>query len=827
MERHEWSRREFIEMVTAGGLVAALTGSGCSHSHERADARERVMVNSPIGRRKIDAGGSPVGVARMDVSKSYAGIGELLQQCIDHGDRGAWRKIKTKIDYTYEAIDLALTPLEAETAFGRELHARIRKGQRLFFKPNLVGVASIDPQTHGPAPDSTANTEWPFVAALMRWFHDRQNISYHQMALGEAATCMPAVAGRYSMMNPEGKTVTPEATIEGRVGDFYGGWGFYFVRKYLAESLEAGRTDDPMKGYEESVAGTYIPPGLVADKLMVYDLNRIFDDMTKGRNVEVPDGVNFRSIVLHKVVVGGAREDPEDRRAYPGCILVNVPRLKVHAISLFTNVIKNLGIGLYPMQVATHGRHRWDYSSPHNAVPGIKSGIPHQVWVPEMDLETGSPKRDDTGSYVVKKTGGLTATMIDVIKATSSQDIFMLHVVDAIEPVNLNHTGSGRKEPEGMVFVGLDPVATDLLCARYMFSNVPLAEAMKVKLDDGAGGQFPQRVPIPAVKDKHIITRSGYDCPLSRDTSFKRAEERGLGMRRYHVVGRDAVTDCPLASVDGHLGRIAEGTFSDVITEALYFNSIKMPWDLQRTAFSYLESVDQLTGSSLKKEFLKAFDEDGDGVVGYEEFGKKGIWSPPLAMLGRSVSMMGREEFGYLRGPFQASAAYLKWSDPQWNPDGHDIMREFFLWSACMLAYQMSQMDREAPDPRLRGLTWGKGKWPSYQFAFDTLLGISLYGSSYPKKIGFPSLYGSAFRYADLTQNEGRYAGRISSQPDPEAINNYMSRVLKSDDKPLDFKLYVPTGSGNMGDTTIPNVEVTNDPARVFTAAFARGKVIW
>ncbi len=827
MERHEWSRREFIEMVTAGGLAAALTDSGCSLSPEASDASKRSVLDSPLGKRKIDVTGSPVGVARMDVSKSYAGTGELLREYINHADQDAWKKIKAKIDYTYEALDLALTPLEAETGFSKELHARIRKGQKLFFKPNLVGVTNIDPQTHGPASGSTANTEWPFVAALMRWFHDKQNIDYHQMALGEAATCMPAIAGLYSMMNPEGGTVTPEATIEGRAGDFYGGWGFYFVRKYLAESLEAGRTDDPMKGYEESVAGTYIAPGLVADKLMVYDLNRIFDDMTKGRNVEVPDGVNYKSIILHKVVVGGAPEDPEDLKVYPGCILVNVPRLKVHAISLFTNVIKNLGIGLYPMQVATAGNHKWDYSTPHNAVPGIKGGIPHQVWVPEMGLKTGTPKRDDTGSYVVKKTGGLTATMIDVIKAASSQDIFMLHVVDAIQPVNLNHSGSGRKESEGMVFAGLDPVATDLLCARYMFSNVPLSEAMKVELDDGAGGQFPQRVPIPAVEDKHIITRSGYDCPLSRDTSFKRAEERGLGVRKYHVVGWDAVTDSPLVSVEGHLGRIAEGAFSDVITETLYFNSVKMPWDLQRTVFNYLESVDQLTGSSLKKEFLEAFDENGDGVVGYEEFGKKGIWSPPLAMLGSSISMMGREEFGYLRGPFQASVAYLKWSDPRWNPDGHDIMREFFLWSACMLAYQMSQVDNEAPDPFLRGLTWGKGRWPSYQFAFNTLLGISLYGSSYPNKIAFPSLYGSAFRYADLTQNEGQYAGRISSQPDPEAINNYVSRVLKGDAEPLDFKLYVPTGYANMADTNMPNVEVTTDPVKVFTAAFVDSKVIW
>ena len=113
----------------------------------------------------------------------------------------------------------------------------------------------------GPGRSAKVNTEWPFVAALMRWFHDKVGVSYHKMALGEAGTCMPAVAGLYSMFHPEGKAVATEAAIEGRSGDFYGGWGFYFARKYLADSLEPGRDDDPMKGYEESVEGTYIPPG--------------------------------------------------------------------------------------------------------------------------------------------------------------------------------------------------------------------------------------------------------------------------------------------------------------------------------------------------------------------------------------------------------------------------------------------------------------------------------------------------------------------------------------------------------------------------------------
>src|SRR5512139_1198578 len=278
------------------------------------------ILDSPIGKAEIDHLGSPIGVLQIDASKSYSGIGKLLQQYINDSKLEAWEAIKTKINYTYENLDSALSPLDAETSFSREIHSRVEKGQKLLFKPNLVNIFNIDPQTHGPDSGSTACTEWALVAALMRWFHDKLDISYHQMALGEAATCMPAAASLYSMLNPGKRPVTTEAVIEGKADDFYGGWGFYFVRKYLKECLKPGRSDDPMKGYDESLSGTFVPPGIAKEKLMVYDLNRIFDDPSKGRDVDVPDGVNFKSITLHKVVVAGDKQDPEDSKAYPGCI---------------------------------------------------------------------------------------------------------------------------------------------------------------------------------------------------------------------------------------------------------------------------------------------------------------------------------------------------------------------------------------------------------------------------------------------------------------------------------------------------------------------------
>ena len=787
------------------------------------------IVNSPIGRYEADHLGSPIGVVRMESEKSYSGIGPLLQVYISDSDQESWKKIKAKIDYTYENLDLALTPLEKETSFSREIKIRVEKGQKLLFKPNLVNIFCIDPQTHGPDIGSTACTEWSFVAALMRWFHEKLGIRYYQMALGEAATCMPAAAGQYSLVNPEGQLITPEASIEGKVGNFYCGWGFYFSRKYLAESLESNQSDDPMKGYAESVAGIYIPPGQVSDKLMVYDLNRIFDDPTKGRELEVPEGINFKSITLHKVVAGGSPGDPQDLQAYPGCVLVNVPKFKIHAITLFTNVIKNMGIGLYPMQSAKEGGLKWDYSVPPSAIPGMKGRIPHQVWVSDMEVESGIPKRDNAGKYVVRKTGGINATMIDIIKAVKNQGIFMIHIVDGIETINQDHTSNvlGTKEPEGMVFAGLDPVALDVMCARYMFSNVPLKEAMKAGLNGGPVDQFPQRVPLPTLEGKNINTRIGYDYPLSRDKSFADAEKSGLGVRHYYVMGKDAITDRPLVSLQGHLGTVTDGTFSDLVTKALYFDVYKIPWDLQQTAFHYFSAVDSLSGSSLKNEFLEAFDEDGDGIVTYEDFGKKGYLDFSLHSGGDSVSESGTTPLGYLRGNFVQRTKVLKAGQPLWNAQGHHIFKEVLYGAACFMAYKMSEMGIESPDPFVPTLVWGKGKWPSFKLAWYVYLGVNLYGTQFPFKIGFPSLYGSVFRYADLTQNDGLYAGKIRNRPDPEALTKYASGIKSGQIAPLNFTFYMPAGYENVGGIKVPNLEVTTDPARVFTATFSDGKEIW
>jgi len=785
------------------------------------------MIQTALGDGVIDKDGAAVAVARMDVKKSYKGTGPLLQRVIRDADEAAWHDIRAKIDYTYENVAAALNALEAETRFLAPLRERLGLGQKLLFKPNLVSTENIDPYSYGSSPASTGNTEWAFVAAVMRWFHDQAGISYYRMCLGEAATALSSVAAHYRHIKTAGRPVTTEAVIEGRSDDFYGGWGFCFARRYLAEVSDRSLGDDAMQGLEESMAGLYLPPGRVMDKLMVYDLNRICDNPAKGREIPVPGGENFDALILHKVIIGGDPADAADRSDYPGCVLVNLPRFKVHAQALFTNIIKNLGIGLYPMEVSRSCGCAWEYATPHRKIPGMKGAIPHQVWVPEMDSATCLPKRGADGTYLVKKTGGLTGTMIDIIAAVAHQDIFMMHIVDAVEGINRDHQGQGLgvREPEGLVVAGLDPVAADLFCARYMFSNVGLKEAEESGLDDGMGGHFPQAVPVPRYDGRAIITEKGYDSPLRRDVCFARAEQRGLGKRSYHVVGRDGITGHPLASFRGRLGSVEGSRFNEIFTAALYADTYKMPWDLQQTFFGYMDAVDTLEGTSRKQGFLEAFDETGDGTVTYEEYGKKGLYGPTNILGGLNMSMKGdADESEPFRGFYALLSNVIRCSNPEWNPGGHDFTREQVYGLVTVVAQIMSQSPKEAEDPFFAGLLWGKGKWPSYALAFDRYIKQVLYGWKYPARIGISSLYGSACAFADHRQNGRQLLGSVRGVPDPEAAQKYVEAVREGRMKPLDFTFYTLPGYGG---SQLPNVVESSDPAKVLTVIFEGGAQRW
>jgi hypothetical protein len=780
------SRRRFFGLGAAGAAML---------STRRAIAE---------GELHPDTTGSPLGVARMDPEQSYAGMPQLLQKYLASGDQEAWSEIARRIDYTYQQLSPAMAALDAESGFGRQVAARLERGQRLLFKPNLVATACIDPMSRGEFVGSKTCTEWAFIAALMRWFHDDLGVSYHKMTIGEAATTMPLFAAMGTTFNPARQPVTTEGLIEGKTGEFYFGWGFYFARKYLAERLPAGATDDPMRGYAESVAGTYIPPGLAGDRLMVYDLNRISDDLDKGRDVPVPDGVNYPSITLHKAIVGGDPTVAEDRKAYPGAVLVNVPKFKIHAISLLTNAIKNLGIGLYPMESAKRGGSQWDYASPPGPVPAMKEPIPHQVWVPEMDRSTALTKRDSEGRYLVRKTGGLPATMIDIVKATANQDVMMLHVIDGIEAINLSHTGDGDRIPEGLAVAGLDPVATDLLCARYLFSNVPLDEALAAGLEDGAGGHFPQKVPVAEVEGSTIVTGSGYDCPLARDRTIARAKQRGLGQRSYHVVGRDATNGRRMVSVQGHLGTLDDsGAFADVYTGTLYYATSKMPWDLQRTAISYMEASDQLMKSSWKRRFFETFDENGDGIVDYEEMGRSGMWHTGMYMAACSGAKVAGDPVASMAINFSSLAMMLRNGRPDWNAEGHDLYGERLFSRACLTALRLS-LSEDA-----------KGEWPTIERALEEDLRNDLGG-----------LYALAFAYADTKLNRAAMSGGPLAGDYQPAIARYAKAVQSGDTEPLDFTLAIPKGMSGLFEGPLPNLEETEDRAQMFTLQLAGGKEV-
>jgi hypothetical protein len=815
------------------------------------------IVNSQLGERKIDSEGAPISGVRMDVSKAYSGVPGLLQKVINESDiasrtktssaytgysgapgllqrvakeNDAWAEIKNKIDYIYSNLNCSLAELDKETGFGSKVQSQIKLGKKILFKPNLVAPMVIDPGNHGEGVGDPVCTQWPLLAALMRWFHDKLDVSYYQMALGEASTSTFYMSFLFSKSS--GKTITTEAVFEGRSGDFYGGWGFFFVRRYLSERHPTSHKDDPMQGYEDSVAGRFIPPGRAGDRLMVYDLNKIQDDISKGRTVAVPDGANFKEITLHKAIIGGDPHDTNDLRDYPGCVLVNVPKLKIHAQDLLTNAIKNLGIGLYPTQSA-FGKDKndtsWKYSYPHTSIPSYKGKLPHSPWVLKMDDNTNLPVKDENGQYIATKTAGFPGTQADIIRAVQSQNVFMVHVVDAIEMINISHNPDGKavRVPEGYVWASLDCVALDLFCARYCFKTVPMLDALKLKEENGWPTEFVHHVPEARIDGKNIVTGEGLDSPLFRYNLYRYAEDRGVGKQKYHVVGWDSLTETPLATLGGHLGRIDNTKFLEMMTKTMYYNPNTILHDLQKTILSYAKAHDGLTGSSLFKEFMDSFDENNDGIIDYDEMGRNGFQTAQFAMLAHALHLMLTADYGALKGNFIQLAFLAKNADRSWNPQGHDFLKEDHLMYRASVAFEMSRYGDVIADPFVPGMSFGKGMWPSWQMASYILFTSVIYGAQSAKNVNLGSLYGMAFQYADKVLNAGAYTGSIDQQiSDPRSVGRYFEAVSKGADL-LDFKLYVPVGYGSLEKVTIPNVEETDDAKKIWTAHFIGGQAVW
>ncbi len=792
-----------------------------------AESSKGIVVDSPLGQKQVDSEGSPVCGVRMDVSRAYAGVPGLLQKVINDNDVAAWAEISEKIDYIYDNLDYSLAGLDRETGLAGEVQAQVRSGKKLLFKPNLVAPTVIDPGTHGEDLGAPICTEWPLVAALMRWFHDKLDITYYQMTLGEASTSTFLLASMYSKAS--GKTITTEAILEGRSGDFYGGWGFSFVRRYLSERHPASHTDDPLRGFEDSVAGRFLPPGRAVDRLMVYDLNKIQDEPSKGRTIAVPDGANYQEITLHKAIVGSDPDDPVDLRDYPGCVLVNVPKLKLHFQDLITNAIKNLGIGLYPTMCASgksESDTSWQYAYPPTSVPVYKGRLPHMTWVSQIDAVTNLPMLNEKGDYILTKTAGMPGTQADVIRAVQGQGVFLLHVVDAIDMINHSHNPDGRavRVPEGYIWSSLDCVALDLCCARYCFKTVPMLEGLKLKEENGWPTEFVHHVPVARVEGSNIVTGEGLDSPLFRYNLYRYAESRGVGQQNYYVVGWDSLTKTPLASLMGHLGRIDNSQFLELMTKTMYFNLGCLIWDMQKTILSYAQAHDDLTGSSVYKEFMDSFDENNDGMIDYNEHGRRGYWNALFSVLGHVNHLQLTGEYNSLKGPFIEIATPSKAMRKDWNPHGHDFKREYMLEHNAEAAFGLSQSEELSADLFVPGMTYGQGRWPSWQTATYMVNIKGLYGSNLPNEVSLQSLYGLAFQYADKALNGGSFTGsKDAMKSDPNALPQYF-KTVSAGAAPLNFTLYVPVG---LGMDKLPNVEETEDPNKILTAHFNGGQEVW
>jgi hypothetical protein len=98
----------------------------------------------------------------------------------------------------------------------------------------------------------------------------------------------------------------------------------------------------------------------------------------------------------------------------------------------------------------------------------------------------------------------------------------------------------------------------------------------------------------------------------------------------------------------------------------------------------------------------------------------------------------------------------------------------------------------------------------------------------YPFMTTVDSLYGVAFQYADKVFNGSTYTGDFESMSDPVSplAMEYIQAVAGGAQS-LPFVLYVPTGYGQVLGKAMPNVEETQDPARMLTVEFGGGAEVW
>ena len=169
---------------------------------------------------------------------------------------------------------------------------------------------------------------------------------------------------------------------------------------------------------------------------------------------------------------------------------------------------------------------------------------------------------------------------------------------------------------------------------------------------------------------------------------------------------------------------------------------------------------DQLTGSSYARAWLDAFDENGDGIIDYEEKGREGTTDFFLYGAAYDNHVTARVAHGRWLGYFLFHSNMLRWSNVELNVEKRDFLKHHQETSAVAMGMALSRMEIEAPDPIFPSMTWGKGKWPSIQAAVYLTTGMAIYGRGFPSRMTTDSLYGVAFRYASTMHRASNPAGR-------------------------------------------------------------------
>ncbi len=780
----------------------------------------------------VDCRGALIGAARIDPLLSYAGeyeitgqspatilvngIADLLASYIQSDYLGEpaediWEEIEQRIDYTYEGLDPVLKPILGGrvslpngssrvflTRSGKKLRCEVvRKGKKLFFKPNIVisevlgydGSGSAPLNQYGcPGSGVQACTDWCFLASLMRWFHDNLDISYHQMAVGEASPTTRLVREIINQNLPF--DYTTESVLEGRISRFddpnggpgsplyYGGYPFYFVRKYLKRKHSPDHQDDPMQGLMESQQGIYLPPGAATEILPIYNLSNAeaHTSDARGRVITFPHGAQYKEITVHKAIIG----DPDDQANYPGCVLINVPKLKVHGITATTNAIKNLGIGLWPTESGLD-------TDPNT--PDSKYGLPSSVNYPGCTFAPFSSFKGgvyhsrqshgiqyncdgaiEPSSIPGNYNDGIKGTMVDIDCAVIGRHgwvPYTLHVCDAITVTNVSHSGAanGYSKNEGLILASEDPVALDLFGARYLYKNVPCGQV--------PGHPFAVYAPYGDIKydadANTIVSSTGvYEFPVENDPLFAYAESRGLGTQRYHVVGLDLTTskmqDALLASKKGHFGRLVFDEepgphrpfqFEEIIAQPQqsvglppFYVSMDDPvCTLQNTLRRLAIAVDEYTQSN--RGFLPGYeaqfdaaDLDGDGKLAIGDDANNIDTLLGIMAFAYSFMAVGQTE----RCEFHAAVKSVKYAEPAWNQQGAGrsietipFIMALFLASQPESADTVDQFFNSTPygiggDGKMR---WPSLQWSRYLYELDAVDTGYQRASEYATKMGY------------------------------------------------------------------------------------------